>query len=344
MNSMQSKNLPLDHGRCCGRHPRRLFERRRADGGQSRHAAHLRSPTTPARPRPTPTCRPSASTCGRTSRLTTVAAGCHNAGGQTPQFARNDDVNLAYQAANTVVNLTMPDQSRMVTKVAGGHNCWLQSAAACGDTLTVWIRNWAGASATGGTQIQLQAPAIREVGGSKSFPADHGVSSPAQPCIDWYATPPRPIACAAILRIRPRSSSRSSPKAPPRRPCRRSWPSIPPTPPSSRRSISTILRLHAWSCACATSSTTAGATRVAGPTRTRCWRRSLNSPTISTSPSSIRQLLISKGLTLYDGTVAAGGNRYEAATIAKYEFKTGMGNIAYDTSGRRTGAEPHDVG
>jgi hypothetical protein len=44
-------------------------------------------------------------------------------------------------------------------------------------------------------------------------------------------------------------------------------------------------------------------------------------------------LLISKGLTLYDGTVAAGGNRYEAATIAKYEFKTGMGAIAYDTSG-----------
>ena len=31
--------------------------------------------------------------------------------------------------------------------------------------------------------------------------------------------------------------------------------------------------------------------------------------------------------------MAAGGNRYEAATIAKYEFKTGMGNIAYDTSG-----------
>ncbi len=44
-------------------------------------------------------------------------------------------------------------------------------------------------------------------------------------------------------------------------------------------------------------------------------------------------LLISKALTLYDGTVAAGGNRYEAATIAKYEFKTGMGAIIYDTSG-----------
>src|SRR4051794_26271049 len=97
--------------------------------------------------------------------------GCHNAGGQTPQFARNDDVNLAYQAANTVVNLSQPDQSRMVQKVGGGHNCWLQSPAACADTLTVWIKNWAGASATGGTQIQLIAPDIKEVGGSKGFPA-----------------------------------------------------------------------------------------------------------------------------------------------------------------------------
>jgi hypothetical protein len=52
-------------------------------------------------------------------------------------------------------------------------------------------------------------------------------------------------------------------------------------------------------------------------------------PVTNVDPS----LLISKGLTLYDGTVAAGGNRYEAATIAKYEFKTGTGNIAYDTSG-----------
>jgi hypothetical protein len=42
--------------------------------------------------------------------------------GQTPQFARNDNVNLAYEAANTVVNLSQPDQSRMVQKVAVGHN------------------------------------------------------------------------------------------------------------------------------------------------------------------------------------------------------------------------------
>ncbi len=44
-------------------------------------------------------------------------------------------------------------------------------------------------------------------------------------------------------------------------------------------------------------------------------------------------LVTSKALTLYDGTVAAGGNRFDTNVIAKYEFKTGTGNIAYDTSG-----------
>jgi len=42
---------------------------------------------------------------------TNRCGGCHVQGGQSPQFARTDDVNLAYQAANTVVNLSQPDQS-----------------------------------------------------------------------------------------------------------------------------------------------------------------------------------------------------------------------------------------
>src|SRR6201999_1475803 len=44
-------------------------------------------------------------------------------------------------------------------------------------------------------------------------------------------------------------------------------------------------------------------------------------------------LLLSKGLKLKDGTVASGGNRSEANLVAKYEFKTGTGTTAYDTSG-----------
>ena len=48
-------------------------------------------------------------------------------------FARRDDINLAYSAANGVVTLPSPQDSTMVGKVSGGHNCWLASNAACGE-------------------------------------------------------------------------------------------------------------------------------------------------------------------------------------------------------------------
>jgi hypothetical protein len=44
-------------------------------------------------------------------------------------------------------------------------------------------------------------------------------------------------------------------------------------------------------------------------------------------------LVISKALKLTDGTIASGGNRFEDAQIALWEFKTGTGLVAYDTSG-----------
>jgi hypothetical protein len=51
-------------------------------------------------------------------------------------------------------------------------------------------------------------------------------------------------------------------------------------------------------------------------------------------PTSVDpSLVISKALTLSQGTVASGASRFDADTIAKYEFETGSGLIAYDTSG-----------
>src|SRR6202167_1257821 len=99
---------------------------------------------------------------------------CHNATtpAQMPNFARSDNVNLAYVQANTVVNLAHPAQSLIVTKVSGGHNCWLADNSACGQILTTWISNWANATGTASaTQVQLTAPPIESVGQSLNFPA-----------------------------------------------------------------------------------------------------------------------------------------------------------------------------
>ena len=100
---------------------------------------------------------------------------CHNATSpaQMPNFARSDNVNLAYAQANTVVNLASPATSLIVTKVSGGHNCWLADPSACGQILTTWISNWAGATgASSATQVQLVAPPVQTVGQSLVFPAD----------------------------------------------------------------------------------------------------------------------------------------------------------------------------
>ena len=40
--------------------------------------------------------------------------GCHVAGQQAPMFARQDDINLAYEAANGIVNLSDPSSSRIL--------------------------------------------------------------------------------------------------------------------------------------------------------------------------------------------------------------------------------------
>src|SRR6202167_3984311 len=101
---------------------------------------------------------------------------CHNATSpaQMPNFARSDDVNLAYAQANTVVNLAQPATSLIVTKVSGGHNCWLADPGACGTILTTWISNWAGATgSTSATQVQLVAPPVMTVGQSLNFPASY---------------------------------------------------------------------------------------------------------------------------------------------------------------------------
>src|SRR5688572_30680371 len=101
---------------------------------------------------------------------------CHSdAGGQTPMFARRDDINLAYSAANGIVTLTSPADSTMVSKVSGGHNCWLASNSACGEILTTWITGWAGSAAsTAARKIELEPPVLRDPGQSKNFPADGG--------------------------------------------------------------------------------------------------------------------------------------------------------------------------
>jgi hypothetical protein len=240
---------------------------------------------------------------------------CHNATGQSPRFARNDDVNLAYQEATALANLTTPDQSRLVTKVADGHNCWLSANSACGDTMTVWVRNWAGATAGGGKTIQLRAPVVRDVGASKTFPSDSALfASTVHPALRQYCA-----RCHASNAAIPQGPFFADSNADAAYAAARSKISL-DAPAQSRFVVRLRDEFHnCWTdCGSNANSMQAALTAFAN-----------GIPLTQVDPN----LVISKALTLYDGTVAAGGNRYESSQIALWEFKTGMGTVAFDTSG-----------
>lgn len=240
---------------------------------------------------------------------------CHNATGQSPRFARNDDVNLAYQDAVALVNLTQPDQSRLVSKVGGGHNCWLQAASACGDTMTVWIRNWAGAIAGGGKTIALKEPVVKDVGASKTFPTGSALyGSTVYPLVRQFCS-----RCHAPAASTPQAPYFAAPDLGAAYDAVRSKINLDDTS-KSRLVVRLRDEFHnCWSdCAGNAAAMLTAVNNFAGQI-----------PLTQVDP----QLLVSKALSLYDGTVAAGGNRVETNMIAMWEFKTGKGPIAYDTSG-----------
>jgi hypothetical protein len=248
--------------------------------------------------------------------------GCHNANGQSPTFARNDDVNAAYTAANTVVNLAQPDQSRLVTKVASGHHCWLASDSACADTLTVWIRNWAGSAATGGRTIELQDPTIKEVGAAKTFPPDSAdFQATVYPLLRQFCSN-----CHSPAAGTPQSPYFASTDPEEAYGAARARINL-DLPAQSRFVVRLRDEFHnCWAAPPATSTDCAGSANAMQAAIT-AFANNIEAQDVDPN------LVTSKALTLYDGTVAAGGNRFDTNVIALYEFKTGTGTIAYDTSG-----------
>jgi hypothetical protein len=240
---------------------------------------------------------------------------CHGTGGQVPSFVRSDDINLAYEAANGVVDLGNPADSLMVTKVGGGHNCWLAADSACADQLTVWIRNWAGQTMGGTRGAPLQPPPIKEVGESKSFPASSALfASTVYPVLEEYCarchssgatTPQSPFFAEADVDVA-YAAVRAKINL--------------DTPEQSRL----VVRLRDEFHNCWTDCGTA-----ANVMLDAIEEFADGVPLTEVDPD----LVISKALTLYDGTVASGGSRFDNAAIALYEFKTGTGTVAYDTSG-----------
>jgi Concanavalin A-like lectin/glucanases superfamily len=266
-------------------------------------------------------------------RSVSGCGGCHVQGNQSPSFARNDDINLAYQAASSVVDLTTPSKSIMVTKVGSGHHCWLASNSACADQLATWISNWAGVTHTSSAQaVVLQVPPDIAPAGGRALPADPtAFATTVYPVLAQYcygchrpnaASPQSPF--FATLKTDPNDPGASNPanSASITAAYAEAQQKIDLNNPANSRFVARLRdeSHNCWAPDCATSAATmlAAIQAMAGKV-----------PVTNVDPSWV----LSKALKLYDGTVASGTGRYEGSLIAKYEFKTGTGTVAYDTSG-----------
>lgn len=238
---------------------------------------------------------------------------CHGTGGQAPTFVRDDDINLAYAAANTIVNLGDPALSQIVTKVGGGHNCWLAADTACADTLTSYIENWAGGSASSQTQIVLRAPTIKDPGQTKAFPASSAGFSGVHALLETYCSN-----CHVEGQQTPYIGSSDIDVSYAAAQSR-----IDLETPSASRLVQRLRsEFHnCWNGDCTTSSNQM-------QSAIEAFANGIPLDDIDTN------LQISKALKLIeDGIAANTGGRIEDNVIAQFEFKTGEGNIAYDTSG-----------
>ena len=249
--------------------------------------------------------------------LTDRCGACHVEGGQEPTFVRGDDINLAYAEANPLADLTQPSLSRLVTKVAEGHNCWRPEVEVCEATITNFIRSWATASGAEANQIPLTTPPDNPVGDSKSFPpfdesdyatsALHGVLTTY--CSDCHseesATQQQPFigsseADVAYQAVRSRINLDE--------------------PGNSRLVTRLAQEFHnCWSNCSANASEMEAAIQAFSD----------GIPLTEVDPA----LVISRALSLPEGIVASSGGRIETNAIALYQFQQGSGSVAFDTSG-----------
>lgn len=269
----------------------------------------------------------SQSRCGR----------CHSAGGQDPQFVHDENIETAHAAAlsfvngTQVANLATPADSLMVTIVGNGHKqvngksqaCWLATDQDCADAIEGFINAWSGqnsGSAAVETGVQLVAPSpLRDVGESKAFPAS---SSDFETLVHTPVLTQYCAGCHTATAANPQSPYFASNDV--EASYLASQQKMDLLDPANSRFV---LRLRDQFHNCWTNDCAADAQEMEDAIT--AFAGTITAAQVDSN------LIVSKAMKLQppEAIIATGGERHATSQIALWEFKTGTGNQAYDTSG-----------
>ena len=277
----------------------------------------------------------------------TRCGGCHNSDASAPVlplFFDTSNVNVAYDEAvardPTLLDMTTinPLNAEFVNKLNNTHFCWETNSAICATLIAGWIDDWKNASNGGvaSRQINLIAPnSIRDPGDSKSFPPSHDVpagtsfqetvypllvgSSPiiangnCQNCHEEIATPLPQAPFFASGDVAAAYASAQS--------------KMDIDSPANSRFVQRLVEQHNCWSDCGITPNDIGSDANDMLQVITAFADGISATEIDDT------LVISKALTLPEGIVASGGNRHETDQFAVWEFKTGTGLTAFDTSG-----------
>lgn len=253
---------------------------------------------------------------------------CHTPGKTgTPAFVDQDNINLAWQAARTIVNLQDPGASLAVSRMANGHNCWLAPGqdAACAATVRGYIERWAESTQTTTSTVQLSPRRAYAPGATRILPPQYD---------DVLAAGLDLNASGQLLELLSRYCSD----------CHSDLAPVPQVPYLA--SADTAVAYAALR----------GRVDLVSPIRSRlvqrlspelhnCWSDcESNAQTLLLAVAELADvvpasevegdLVISTAQVLAeDGIEAETGGRYETDLVAKWEFREGAGTTTADTSG-----------
>jgi len=279
----------------------------------------------------------------------TRCGGCHNSEASTPVtplFFDTSNVNVAYDAAVAKdpalldMSTINPLDAVFVDKLENTHFCWETNTLICAALLAGWIDDWKNAAngGVGSRQINLTAPAnIRDPGDSKSFPPSHDVpagtsfeetvypllvantpfafiaNDNCQNCHEEIATP---LPQAPFFASGDVAAAYEAAKS-----------KMDIDSPANSRFVQRLIEQHNCWSDCGTTPNDIGSDANDMLQVITAFANGISATQIDPT------LVISKALTLGEGIVASGGNRHETDQFALWEFKTGSGLTAFDTSG-----------
>ena len=280
---------------------------------------------------------------------------CHTSGGAASNYPFVDfaNVNNAYTTArysmlvdsqgNTttpiyndgrkLVDVATPSNSRVVQRVAEGHNCWGGNPpSVCATIIEGYINKWlAGSTGTGGRTIQLTPPTPKDPGASLNFPATAttagtngaSFSSTVYPLLTSNCS-----GCHSETSATQQSPFFASPDVNAAYDAARGKMDL--DVPSNSRFVIRLTEAH--NCPNPEIDAATGDTVCTSDANQMTAAIQMFADGIA--PDQVQSgMLASKALTFDDALLASGSSRYENDQIALWEFKTGTGTTAYDTSG-----------